>query len=512
MTIKKQILILISILLTVQVIIGVVGFVSLKSVKGHLQTVFTKRLPSIDQLVQADRDFQQMLVAERTLLIEGISNEEKEKQLKDYAKNKKQVLERFEAYEKLGLSDSEKIISDKFKKAYQEWNTSSKELSFLNIQNDKKISLGELNKRFELARDKLDKLQEEIQKISDSEYKKAETTYLRSEFLIVAISIINLILSIGLGVFITMRISKRINRIVENISQQGEGLNNISTILIDRSDKLNGVSDELSSATTETSSSLHEISQMIKSNTDGSGKVAELVLDSESKMQEGIKYLSDLNNGINMVNGSSDKILKTVEKSNQEFEEIINVFNDISEKTKVINDIVFQTKLLSFNASVEASRAGEHGKGFSVVAEEIGNLANVSGSSASEITELLGKSLDKVKEIIQESNNHVSAAVSDNSRNIQTSLEISKKCQKSFSLVQGNINSVSTTSSEVAHASKEQLTGVEEVNLAMQEISNSANTTNQSAQSVDKASQDLINSTKHISESIDELKSLIKSN
>ncbi|MBC7465119.1 MAG: hypothetical protein H7256_03945 [Bdellovibrio sp.] len=48
---------------------------------------------------------------------------------------------------------------------------------------------------------------------------------------------------------------------------------------------------------------------------------------------------------------------------------------EIGNKTKVINDIVFQTKLLSFNASVEAARAGEHGKGFAVVAEEVGKLA-----------------------------------------------------------------------------------------------------------------------------------------
>ncbi len=57
---------------------------------------------------------------------------------------------------------------------------------------------------------------------------------------------------------------------------------------------------------------------------------------------------------------------------------------DIGDKTKVINDIVFQTKRLSFNASVEAARAGEHGKGFAVVAEEVGNLAQMSKDKVQE--------------------------------------------------------------------------------------------------------------------------------
>ena len=72
------------------------------------------------------------------------------------------------------------------------------------------------------------------------------------------------------------------------------------------------------------------------------------------------------------------------------------LISEIGNKTKVINDIVFQTKLLSFNASVEAARAGEHGKGFSVVAEEVGNLAHMSGNSAKEITQLLESSINRV--------------------------------------------------------------------------------------------------------------------
>jgi methyl-accepting chemotaxis protein len=87
-------------------------------------------------------------------------------------------------------------------------------------------------------------------------------------------------------------------------------------------------------------------------------------------------------------------------KSNDEISSIVKVIAEIGDKTKVINDIVFQTKLLSFNASVEAARAGEQGKGFAVVAEEVGNLATMSGKAAEEISSMLGDSMGKVELIV----------------------------------------------------------------------------------------------------------------
>jgi methyl-accepting chemotaxis protein len=94
---------------------------------------------------------------------------------------------------------------------------------------------------------------------------------------------------------------------------------------------------------------------------------------------------------------SNQEFFEEINASNEELRIIINIISDISEKTKVINDIVFQTRLLSFNASVEAARAGEHGKGFAVVAEEIGKLASVSGNSAKEINDILGHATTQVE-------------------------------------------------------------------------------------------------------------------
>lgn len=98
---------------------------------------------------------------------------------------------------------------------------------------------------------------------------------------------------------------------------------------------------------------------------------------------------------ITEISESNDRIMSQVADGNRKISEIVQVISEIGNKTKVINDIVFQTKLLSFNASVEAARAGEHGKGFAVVAEEVGNLAQMSGNAAKEISDMLNGSVSR---------------------------------------------------------------------------------------------------------------------
>ncbi|MES2614829.1 MAG: methyl-accepting chemotaxis protein, partial [Bdellovibrionota bacterium] len=79
----------------------------------------------------------------------------------------------------------------------------------------------------------------------------------------------------------------------------------------------------------------------------------------------------------------------TIQKSSHNLEKISTIIKNISLKTRVIHEIVAKTELLSLNASIEAARAGDLGKGFSVVAEEVGNLAKISGNAAKDIESLI---------------------------------------------------------------------------------------------------------------------------
>jgi len=163
-------------------------------------------------------------------------------------------------------------------------------------------------------------------------------------------------------------------------------------------------------------------------------------------------------------------IMEQVNSSNAQFSEIVNVIQEIGNKTKVINDIVFQTKLLSFNASVEAARAGEHGKGFAVVAEEVGNLAQMSGSAAEEISGMLQDSIQKVEKIVSETKTKVEKIVFEGKEKVSVGASVARQCGEVLDEIVSNVSSVSHMAGEISSASQEQAQGVQEITKAMNQL------------------------------------------
>ncbi len=124
--------------------------------------------------------------------------------------------------------------------------------------------------------------------------------------------------------------------------------------------------------------------------------------------------------------GGLDSLAKTLQDfraASAPIRSLSEIVDEISEKTKVVNRIVLKTQLLSFNASIEASNAGQHGRGFAVVAEEIGNLARISGSAAKEIEELILQSKGDVRAILE--------------RNVASSDSARKSFEKTHACLQG---------------------------------------------------------------------------
>lgn len=212
-----------------------------------------------------------------------------------------------------------------------------------------------------------------------------------------------------------------------------------------------------------------------------------------------------MRNSMEEIRTVNSNIMSQIENSNNEIGGIITVIQNISDKTKVINDIVFQTKLLSFNASVEAARAGEHGKGFAVVAEEIGNLAAMSGNSSREINELLENSISSVESTIRNTKERVNSLVTDGQGKISDGVRIAEQCEDLLNQIVTNVSSVKSSMIDVRSAAEEQSKGVQNISDAMNMLDKTTQENTKTVHQTASQSQKLFHEADNLSEIILEL-------
>lgn len=252
--------------------------------------------------------------------------------------------------------------------------------------------------------------------------------------------------------------------------------------------RLAELATENSSAVQETASSVEEISSMVNNNVNEAEKSKKTVDDtSEISSLVGSK-MSELTDS-----------MRSIVKSNEEITGLIKIFDEISEKTKIIDDIVFQTKILSFNASVEAERAGEHGRGFSVVASEVSNLALMSGKAAMEISNIVKESTKSAENVVQV-----------NKEKVLKGNEILSETSAAISSIIESLSKINKNSDQILVSSKDQASGISQVNDAINEIDLATQQTVSLADYSSLASKQLQDQADKLGRSVEALNTIIQ--
>ena len=188
----------------------------------------------------------------------------------------------------------------------------------------------------------------------------------------------------------------------------------------------------------------------------------------------------------------------TIQKSSQNLEKISTIIKNIALKTRVIHEIVSKTELLSLNASIEAARAGDLGKGFSVVAEEVGNLAKISGNAAKDIETLIVESREVAASVIEE----MSGSVLMVQKNTQ-------QVSESFKEIARGVETILENTKSIQVATEEQNMAIQKVNHSVTEMSNFNKTTLQESQSALKLAGELDHKSGTLSEIMESMHSII---
>ncbi|QKF66582.1 MCP-domain signal transduction protein [Arcobacter venerupis] len=214
------------------------------------------------------------------------------------------------------------------------------------------------------------------------------------------------------------------SEILAMVMNTGNSLNESTQTLSSASNNLSTSSNQQASSLEETAAALEEITSTIQANTQATIKMTQLAQNVTTSAKNG----QDL---ANKTATSMDEINKEVSSINVAIE--------------VIDQIAFQTNILSLNAAVEAATAGEAGKGFAVVAAEVRNLANRSADAAKEIKQIVELASKKAKE----------------------GKHISDDMIEGYKELNENISNTILTINEVATASKEQEKGIVQINDAI---------------------------------------------
>ena len=297
--------------------------------------------------------------------------------------------------------------------------------------------------------------------------------------------------------------------LANSLSETAEEVAAMSSQIASTSVQLNSGVSEQAAALEETSASMEEMSAMVSRNAENASKSQGVATGSQHNAEKGKGVVKDMITSIEQIDESNANIMTQIDESNRQMSEIVRLIADIGNKTKVINEIVFQTKLLSFNASVEAARAGEHGKGFAVVAEEVGNLAQMSGTAASEITQILDRSISRVESIVEETKSKVERLVSIGKDKVSAGTQVARECGEVLDEIVDGAMNVSQMVSEITAGSQEQSRGVIEINKAMIQLNQITNQNTTASQESSAAADRLSKQATTLRASVQKLKSTL---
>jgi methyl-accepting chemotaxis protein len=267
----------------------------------------------------------------------------------------------------------------------------------------------------------------EARKLAALAKESATVAKKRAAVIISIIVISGILVFLILSFFLFRSMLKPLNRVIDGLINSADQVASGSSQVANSSHQLSEGASQQAASIEQTSASLEEMSAMTKQNADNANQA-------DSLMKEANQIVSS-------ANGSMSDLIVSME-------DISKASQDTSNIIKTIDEIAFQTNLLALNAAVEAARAGEAGAGFSVVADEVRNLAMRAAKAASNTAELIEETVNKVKE-----GGDLVAATND-----------------SFSQVAISSGQVGELVGEISTASIEQAQGISQVNSAVVEM------------------------------------------
>ncbi|WEA71969.1 methyl-accepting chemotaxis protein [Bacillus paralicheniformis] len=466
-------------------------------------------------------------------------NETLQKHIKEKNEENSTLMEKID---QLKLMDNVSKKYENFKTEYKKLQDISSEMLSWAVKNENDKAYDVYLKEMEPQRETVNQLIEDIQTLNAD---NAKTIYQRDSkeagsiiTLLIIVIAAALVLSISIGLLMTRLITKPIKDIQALFAEteQGDftvkgtyqskdelglltssfnkmvaGVRSIIETVGETSHQVASSSQELSASADESTKASEYISTTIQELAVGSNQQVESVENSRTVITGMTEFAGRISSNaekaaatadqtammslegtkaINKVSTQMKSINETVVSLSEAFKHLTERSNEIGNITEVITSIAEQTNLLALNAAIEAARAGEQGKGFAVVADEVRKLAEQSAQSAEQITRLIT--------IIQNDTKQTMNSVISATGEVKEGLVVVHEAGGAFQKIENSITEVVTQINDVTNLVKNLTAGASEIETAISGVKEVAETAAGSTQTVSAATQEQLASMEEI--------------
>lgn len=293
-------------------------------------------------------------------------------------------------------------------------------------------------------------------------------------------------------------IGKALARMVDNLKDDNRKIHDTVSILSSSLSQISAASAELTasaaetaSAVAETNATVEEVKQTAHLSSEKSRQVADVARKAVRTSQQGQKASEEAASGMMNIKLQMDTIAASIVKLAEQSQHIGDIIY-------VVNDLADQSNILAVNASIEASKAGEEGKGFTVVAREIRNLSDQSKQSVAQIQSILAE--------IQKATSSAVMITEEGGKAVEVGASLSSQTGESILSLGSVINQSAQSSAQIAASSQEQLAGLDQVAVALGSIKQAGEQNLESSRQLEMAVKDLDLQAKSLQEMMDRVK------
>jgi methyl-accepting chemotaxis protein len=264
--------------------------------------------------------------------------------------------------------------------------------------------------------------------------------------------------------------------IIREVSEAVSATASASTQISSSSEEMAAGAQEQSSQAQEVAAAVEQMTKTILETTKNAGNTADEAKNAGQIAKDGGKVISETIDGMN-------RIAVVVTKAAETVQELGKSSDQIGEIVQVIDDIADQTNLLALNAAIEAARAGEQGRGFAVVADEVRKLAERTTKATKEIADMIKR--------IQKDTNGAVESIQQGTSEVQKGKSLASKAGESLEQIITGSAAVVDSATQVAAASEEQSATAEQISKNIEAINNVTQESAAGVQQIARAAEDL---------------------